>query len=187
MAIVRTKQTDGSWVEIPAVVGPPGKDGAAGKDGKDGADGQPGKDGISPVVAVSAITGGHRITITYAGGTKTVDVMDGATGRGVKTISRTSGNGAAGTTDTYTITYTDNTTSTFAVYNGKDGAAGANATINGVNTLTIAAGDGISASQSGNTLNISVVGKAPEYTYSPTDLTAGTSALTTGKMHLVYE
>lgn len=37
MAIVRTKQTDGSWAEIPAVVGPPGKDGATGKDGKEGA------------------------------------------------------------------------------------------------------------------------------------------------------
>ena len=70
---------------------------------------------------------------------------------------------------------------------GATGPAGANATINGVNALTIAAGDGISASQSGSTLNLSVVGKAPAYTYSTTDLTAGTSALTTGKLHLVYE
>lgn len=213
--------------------GADGKDGVDGKDGytpvkgvdyfdgQDGADGQPGKDGISPVVAVSAITGGHRITITYAGGTKTVDVMDGATGRGVKTISRTSGNGAAGTTDTYTITYTDNTTSTFSVYNGKDGArgdtgpqgpkgdtgpqgpqgekgeqgirgergpqgetgaTGAAAKINGVNTVTVQGGNGVSVSQSGNTLTI-----AANYSYSNTDLTAGTSALTTGKMHLVYE
>ena len=30
-------------------------------------------------------------------------------------------------------------------------------------------------------------GKAPSYTYSTTDLTAGTSSLTTGKMYLVYE
>ena len=29
--------------------------------------------------------------------------------------------------------------------------------------------------------------KAPAYTYSTTDLTAGTSSLTTGKMYLVYE
>lgn len=42
-------------------------------------------------------------------------------GRGIASIVRTSGNGSAGTTDTYTITYTDNTTSTFCVYNGKDG------------------------------------------------------------------
>lgn len=54
--------------------------------------------------------------------------FDGADGRGIKTVSRTSGNGAAGTTDTYTITYTDNTTSTFLVYNGKNGTNGTNGT-----------------------------------------------------------
>lgn len=92
-----------------------------------------GAPGTSPTVAVSAITGGHRITITDKNGPKTVDVMDGADGdpgdpgkngdpgRGILSVTRTSGTGAAGTTDTYTITYTDNTTSTFAVYNGKDG------------------------------------------------------------------
>ena len=46
----------------------------------------------------------------------------GATGRGVDSIARTFGTGAAGTTDTYTITYSDNTTSTFNVVNGADGA-----------------------------------------------------------------
>lgn len=46
---------------------------------------------------------------------------DGDTGRGITKVERTSGTGAAGTTDTYTITYTDNTTSTFTVYNGKNG------------------------------------------------------------------
>ena len=50
--------------------------------------------------------------------------FDGADGRGITSITRTSGNGAAGTTDTYTITYTDNTTSTFRVRNGADGAKG---------------------------------------------------------------
>ena len=44
----------------------------------DGADGQ---DGTSPVVSVSAIEGGHRITITDANGTKTVDVLNGADGK----------------------------------------------------------------------------------------------------------
>jgi hypothetical protein len=34
----------------------------------------------------------------------------------------TSGTGAPGTTDTYTITFTDSTTSTFDVYNGADGS-----------------------------------------------------------------
>lgn len=45
----------------------------------------------------------------------------GATGRGITTVARTSGTGAAGTTDTYTITFSDSTTSTFTVYNGANG------------------------------------------------------------------
>jgi hypothetical protein len=45
----------------------------------------------------------------------------GATGNGIASITRTSGNGAPGTTDTYTITFTDATTATFTVYNGADG------------------------------------------------------------------
>jgi hypothetical protein len=32
-----------------------------------------------------------------------------------------------------------------------------------------------------------VAGKAPAYTYSTTDLTAGTSQLETGKLYFVYE
>lgn len=35
------------------------------------------KDGVSPTVTVTAITGGHRVTIKDATGTKTFDVMDG--------------------------------------------------------------------------------------------------------------
>lgn len=49
---------------------------------------------------------------------------DGGNGVGIASIARTSGTGAAGTTDTYTITLTDGSTSTFTVYNGKDGASG---------------------------------------------------------------
>lgn len=46
----------------------------------------------------------------------------GANGVGISRIERTSGNGAAGTTDAYTITLTDNTVGgTISVYNGKDG------------------------------------------------------------------
>ena len=50
----------------------------------------------------------------------------GETGVGIAKIERTMGNGAAGSTDTYTITYTDNSTSTFTVYNGADGSDGLN-------------------------------------------------------------
>lgn len=48
----------------------------------------------------------------------------GADGRGIVSIIKTEGNSAPGTMDTYTITYTDYTTSTFTVYNGKDGKDG---------------------------------------------------------------
>lgn len=49
---------------------------------------------------------------------------EGDPGRGIRSIDRTSGNGAAGTVDTYTITYTDETTSTYQVRNGNNGVAG---------------------------------------------------------------
>lgn len=45
----------------------------------------------------------------------------GDTGAYIASIIRTSGTGAAGTTDTYTITLSDGQTFTFNVYNGKDG------------------------------------------------------------------
>ena len=47
----------------------------------------------------------------------------GETGVGVQSVERTAGDGSPGTTDTYTITLTDGSTSTFAVYNGADGTS----------------------------------------------------------------
>ena len=48
----------------------------------------------------------------------------GTDGRGIVSVIRTDGDGSAGTIDTYTITYTDDTTSTFTITNGKDGLMG---------------------------------------------------------------
>ena len=64
--------------------------------------------------------------------------VKGDPGRGIVSIERTSGTGEAGTTDTYTITYTDDTTSTYEVYNGKDGKDGENGTdgTNGTDGIT---------------------------------------------------
>lgn len=45
----------------------------------------------------------------------------GDKGSSIASIERTDGNGASGTTDTYTITLTDGSKTTFQVYNGKDG------------------------------------------------------------------
>ena len=54
--------------------------GATGPEGRQGQQGQQGEPGVSPVVSVSDITGGHRVTITDAEGTHTFDVMDGGKG-----------------------------------------------------------------------------------------------------------
>lgn len=65
--------------------GPQGEQGPRGEQGPQGERGYTGKDGadgVSPVVTVTEITGGHRVTITDAEGTKTFDVMDGEDGEG---------------------------------------------------------------------------------------------------------
>lgn len=64
----------------PAAANIKGPQGPRGDKGDAGAVGQPGADGTSPTVSVTAINGGHRITITDADGAKTVDVLDGAPG-----------------------------------------------------------------------------------------------------------
>lgn len=47
--------------------------------------------------------------------------LSGLQGVGIAGIQRTSGDGAPGSTDTYTITLTDGSAYTFSVYNGRDG------------------------------------------------------------------
>lgn len=75
-----------------------------------------GEDGITPHIGANGNW--------WVGETDTGVKAEGKDGKGIKSIARTSGTGAPGTNDTYTITYTDNTTSTFTVYNGKNGADG---------------------------------------------------------------
>lgn len=117
-----------------------GKDGSDGQDGytpqknvdyfdgKDGSDGKNGQDGVSPVVSVSAITGGHRITITDKNGTKTVDVMDGEDGK-----NGSNGNDGNGIKSvilnadyTLTLTFDDGTSYTTPSIRGATGSSGSN-------------------------------------------------------------
>lgn len=51
-----------------------------GEKGDKGDPGASGRDGVSPTVTVTDITGGHRVAVTDAKGTKTFDVMDGRDG-----------------------------------------------------------------------------------------------------------
>ena len=60
--------------------------------------------------------GSGYANITYKG------TLKGADGSSIQSIERTSGTGAPGTTDTYTVTLTNGDTTTFQVYNGKDGS-----------------------------------------------------------------
>ena len=50
-----------------------------------------------------------------------LEELRGPAGSSIVSITRTAGNGAPGTTDTYTVRMSDGTTATFKVYNGKDG------------------------------------------------------------------
>ena len=60
--------------------GPQGKAGQQGPKGEKGDTGTNGKDGISPTLSVTPISGGHRISITDATGSKSFDVIDGKNG-----------------------------------------------------------------------------------------------------------
>ena len=67
---------------LPASCGTPSgtqalKDGIAAGDFK----GEPGNDGKSPIVTVTDIENGHRVSITDKDGTKTIDVLNGQTGK----------------------------------------------------------------------------------------------------------
>ena len=74
---------------VPGEQGPKGDTGATGETGPTGpvgptgATGPAGEDGISPTIAVTDITGGHRVTITDATGPHSFDVIDGEAGVGV--------------------------------------------------------------------------------------------------------
>ena len=69
------------------------------------------------------------------------DGSDGDDGVGITSISKT---GSSGKVDTYTITYSDNTTSTFTVTNGNDGATGqTGATGNGISSISKTGSSGL--------------------------------------------
>lgn len=61
----------------------------------------------------------------------------------------------SGNTSTVTITKKDETTKSVDIIDGQDGVDGKDAKINGVNTLTVQAGENISISQSGSAMTIS--------------------------------
>lgn len=85
--------------------------------GAQGAQGSPGQDGISPTISVTDITGGHRVSITGAGGTQTFDVMDGVNGRD----GANGTNGTNGTDGTDGVTFTPSVSSAGVISWTNDG------------------------------------------------------------------
>lgn len=78
----------------------------------------------------------------------------GGDGVGISSIQQTSTSGADSGINTITITLNNGQTQTFNVKNGSKGSTGANATINGVNALTLNTSGGITKTQSGSTMTI---------------------------------
>ena len=99
-------------------------------DGTNGTDGDDGV-GISSItyketdvsgnyVYTVLLTDSSSYDITCPKGPQGATGADGADGNGIVSITKT---GTSGLVDTYTITYTDGTTSTFTVTNGQDGGS----------------------------------------------------------------
>lgn len=101
-----------------------------------------------------------------------INGVKGDAGRGIISINRTSGNGTAGTVDTYTITYTDSTTSTFTVRNGANGSDGSDGSPgldgNGISTIV-------------KPLTTGVAGTTDTYTIVMTNGTSSTFDVYNGK------
>ncbi|MGE4485342.1 MAG: hypothetical protein AB7C97_09575 [Oscillospiraceae bacterium] len=99
--------------------GPQGIQGIQGIQGETGATGPQGPQGETGLTGPTGPQGDKGDTGDTGPQGPTGDT--GATGNGISSVVLTSGNHAAGTTDTYTIAFTDTSTTTFSVYNGTDG------------------------------------------------------------------
>lgn len=129
-----------------------------GEDGADGTDGlnwyflnsDPVAQGIDGEMALNSTTWDvfKKISGTWSliGNIEGGEGDPGNNGVGISSITKTSGNGAAGTTDAYTITYSDASTSVFYVYNGDDGTNGTN----GTNGATWSTGAGVPNNANGS-------------------------------------
>ena len=144
--------------------------GAAGQNGTNGTNGTDGQDGADGKSAYElAVENGFEGTeaewlasLVGAAGQNGTNGTNGTNGRGISSVAKTGTNGLV---DTYTITFTDGTTSTFTVTNG---AAGQNGSAG-------AAGKGISSIAKTGTS-----GLVDTYTITYTDGTTSTFTVTNG-------
>lgn len=137
--------------------------------------GEPGNDGKSPVVTVTDIENGHRVSITDKDGTKTIDVLNGQTGKTGATPVLTIGTVSSGDKPSADITETpENPVLNLRLQPGPQGPAVAldtTLTHEGEAADAKAAGDAISAvkvrqnilvgSETGNPLSVDDAFPAP--------------------------
>lgn len=110
----------------------------------------------------------YRATLTTGG--KITGISDkgnlmgepGPQGVGIKSIERTSGNGAAGTVDTYTVTLTDDTKAELYVYNGKDGIPGDSVGIEKIEESNEDGGSNIVTFTTGNKMTVKNGSRGPQ-------------------------
>ena len=106
-----------------------------GADGEQGIQGFPGPAGHTPVIEIG--TNGNWYIDGIDSGVSALgqNGQNGQDGRSIVSVAKTDTNGLV---DTYTITYSDNTTSTFTITNGANGTNGTNGTNgqNGENGVT---------------------------------------------------
>ena len=131
--ILRVKREDGSWAEIPALVGPVGPQGVSINDivlkSQEGGVStylillSDGSEKTFQVTDGAIITDVSLISTDVLIDTYKISISDGSffnfkvtNGRGIKSIAKTSTDVLS---DTYTISYNDNTSSTFKVTNGR--------------------------------------------------------------------
>lgn len=127
---------DLAWTNLIAVAALKGDKGEQGDKGDQGLQGEKGEQGLPGVDGKNIELGTSETYIQWrVVGTEEwnnlipISTLVGSAGRGINSIEFTSSTGGdtaglAGAIDTYTITYSDNTTSTFTIYNGRDGATG---------------------------------------------------------------
>lgn len=131
--ILRVKREDGSWAEIPALVGPEGPQGVSIDDivlkSQEGGVStylillSDGSEKTFQVTDGAIITDVSLISTDVLIDTYKISISDGSffnfkvtNGKGIKSIAKTSTDVLS---DTYTISYNDNTTSTYTITNGR--------------------------------------------------------------------
>ena len=135
LGILRVRQADGSWKEIPALVGTPGKDGVDGKDGQDGYTPVKGKDYFDGVDGKNGVDGKDGYTpvkgVDYFDGTdgvdgytpvKGVDYFDGSNGKDGTSVTVANVSESTADGGNNVVTFSDGKTIT--VKNGSKGDKG---------------------------------------------------------------